>query len=321
MSPALLTLLTFLAGALIILGIGSLVTDLFLRDRERLKERMDAEFGRRQRELAQKSKLFKDFRKFGVEAATLLERKPTLWTRFEALIAQSGTAATPQRVLLTAGSLALAVGFAVGVLIRDWRVGVLIALFTSVMPLLSLQLKRRRRQEKMLGQLPDAFELMARVIRSGQTMSQALQAVADEFQPPIAAEFAYCYEQQNLGLPPEIAFRDLGRRAGLVEIQIFILAVLVQRQTGGNLAELLEKLASIVRERFRIRGKIRVLTAEGRLEAVILLALPFLVYMLMLIVNREYALVLIQYPSWIIAMLVMMTIGALWIRRIVNFDF
>ena len=137
-----------------------------------------------------------------------------------------------------------------------------------------VQLKRKARLEKLLSQLPDAFDLMARVIRAGQTMSQALQAVADEFDQPIAAEFAYCYEQQNLGLPPEVAFRDLARRTGLLEIKIFVLALLVQQQTGGNLAELLDKLADVVRERFRIRGKIKALTAEGRMQALVLLVLP-----------------------------------------------
>ena len=105
---------------------------------------------------------------------------------------------------------------------------------------------------------------MGRVVRAGQTISQALQAVADEFPPPIAAEFAYCYEQQNLGLSPESALRDLARRTGLLEIKIFVLALLVQQQTGGNLAELLDKLSGIIRERFRIRGQIKTLTAEGR---------------------------------------------------------
>ena len=112
------------------------------------------------------------------------------------------------------------------------------------MPLFYVQFKRKARLEKLRSQLPDAFDLMGRVIRAGQTMSQALLAVADEFAQPIAGEFAYCYEQQNLGLPPETAFRDLSRRTGLIEIKIFVLALLVQQQTGGNLAELLDKLSA-----------------------------------------------------------------------------
>ena len=128
---------------------------------------------------------------------------------------------------------------------------------------------------------------MARVIRAGQTMSQALLAVADEFPPPIAGEFSYCYEQQNLGLSPETAFRDLARRTGLLEIKIFVLALLVQQQTGGNLAELLDKLSAIIRERYRIRGQIKTLTAEGRMQAMVLLALPPGMFLLMLVMNRD----------------------------------
>ena len=98
------------------------------------------------------------------------------------------------------------------------------AVIGSLAPAACTSHKGKARLEKLLAQLPDAFDLMARVIRAGQTMSQALLAVADEFPPPIAAEFAYCYEQQNLGLPPEVAMRDLARRTGLLEIKIFVLA-------------------------------------------------------------------------------------------------
>jgi tight adherence protein B len=152
-------------------------------------------------------------------------------------------------------------------------------------------------------------------------MSQALQAVADEFDAPVSAEFAYCFEQQNLGLPPEMALRDLGRRTGLLEIRIFVLALLVQQQTGGNLAEMLDRLAALIRERFRIRGKIRALTAEGRIQALVLLALPPALLMLILFMNRTYAEVLLESPNLLIGMFVSEGLGALWIRKIVNFDF
>jgi tight adherence protein B len=162
---------------------------------------------------------------------------------------------------------------------------------------------------------------MARVIRAGQTMAQGLQAVADEFDAPIAAEFAYCYEQQNLGLPPETALRDLARRTGLLEIKIFVLAVVVQQQSGGNLADLLDKLAAIVRERFRIRSKIKALTAEGRLQAAVLLILPPALFLIILVLNRDFGQVLLDRPNLLLGMLVSEALGALWIRKIVNFDF
>ena len=179
-----------------------------------------------------------------------------------------------------------------------------------------------QRSEKLLSQLPDAFDLMWRVIRAGQTMSQALQAVADEFAPPIAGEFAYCYEQQNLGLPPETALRDLGRRTGLLEIKIFVTALLVQQQTGGNLAEMLDKLSGIIRERYQIRGQIKALTAEGRFQGIILLALPA-VHVLIDAVPEPR---LRRHPARAprpdrARRSISEAFGAIWIRKIVNFDF
>src|SRR5581483_9587970 len=110
-------------------------------------------------------------------------------------------------------------------------------------------------------------------------------------------EFALCYEQQNLGLTTEAALRDLSRRTGLLEVKIFVLALLVQQQTGGNLAELLDKLSTVIRDRFRIRGQIRTLTAEGRIQAAVLLVLPLLMFTFILLFNREYANILLSRPK------------------------
>jgi tight adherence protein B len=199
---------------------------------------------------------------------------------------------------------------------------VLVALlFGAYAPLGYVQIKRRARLNHLLAQLSDAFELMARCIRAGHTMSQSLQAVADEFTAPVSHEFSLCFEQMNLGLSPEFAMRDLARRAGLLEIKIFVLALLIQTQTGGNLAELLEKLAAMIRDRSRIQGKIQSFTAEGRLQAGILLALPPLLFLVILVLNRTYAAVLLDHPSLLVGMFVCEALGALWIRRIINFDF
>src|SRR5262249_6690744 len=158
-------------------------------------------------------------------------------------------------------------------------------------------------------QLPDAFDLMARMIRAGQTMSQALHAVGNEFDQPIAGEFAYCYEQQNLGLSSEMALRDLARRTGLLEIKIFVLALVVQQQSGGNLAELLDNLAGIIRHRFHIKGKINALTAEGRFQAVILLALPPLLLGVIFMLNRTYAQGLLNHPQLLAGMVLSELLG------------
>src|SRR5262249_11746449 len=150
----------------------------------------------------------------------------TAWQRFELMIEQSGVAVTPWRLLAYMAGAALG-GAALGLFLTRGPVGLLFAVAGAI-PYLYVWLAQYNRMEKMLSQLPDAFDLMARVLRAGQTPSQALQAVADEFSPPLAAEFAFCFEQQNLGLPPEASLRELARRTGLLEIKIFVLGLLVQ---------------------------------------------------------------------------------------------
>ncbi len=236
------------------------------------------------------------------------------------MIEQSGLHTTLQRLFLFSSLLGLGLGIG-GFLLSGVIAAAGLGLLGFTLPFFYVRMKQKSRLGKMLSQLPDAFDLMARVIRAGQTMSQALLAVADEFDQPIAAEFSYCYEQQNLGLSPELSLRDLARRTGIIELKIFVLAVLVQQQTGGNLAEMLEKLATVVRERFRILGKIRALTAEGRLQAAVLLALPPFMLLIILVLNRSYGQVLLDRPMLLLCVCLSELLGALWIRKIVNFDF
>lgn len=320
MSPTILTLLTFLAAALSVGGVYSILSDLFLRDRSRVSRRVDDEFRKSQRERVRKSPLFKNLGQLANEAMANEER--TTWRkRTEAMIEQSGLDLTISRLVFIATGLGVILGMTGMLLTQNFVIGLALLATGFGLPFLYVQFKRKLRLEKLRSQLPDAFDLMARVIRAGQTMSQALMAVSDEFPPPIAAEFSYCYEQQNLGLAPELTLRDLARRNGLLEIKIFVLAMLVQQQTGGNLAELLDKLSAVVRDRFRIRGSIKALTAEGRMQAIVLLILPLSLFLLMLIMNPSYAKVLIDHPKLIFGTLVCEGFGAIWIRKIVNFDF
>jgi len=323
LTPALLTLLTFIAGGLAVAGVYSIVSDLFLRERAHVAQRVDAEFRQRLRDQVRRSKLFKEPARGKIAdfAADKDTGPPGLWQRFETMVEQSAIPLSAQKLLGIAGASGLILGIVSGIYWENTFAGLFIGLIGLGAPLLYVRMKRQRRLDRLMAQMPDAFDLMARVIRAGQTMGQAFQAVADEFQAPIAAEFSYCYEQQNLGLSPEVALRDLARRTGLIEMSIFVMAVIVQRQTGGNLAELLEKLAAVVRERFRIKGKIQVLTSQGRLEAAILLAMPPVVFLLVMFLNPHYAQGLLDHPNLILGMLVSMLFGALWIRKIINFDF
>ena len=315
-------LLAFVTAVAGILAVAQLVSDVYLRDRTKLNDRVDAEFSKKRAEQARKTPLFKNLGQVAAELADP-NAMPSIRQRFEAMVEQSGLDTTPRKVLTTA-AIASAVATTADLLLR--RNGIeagIVAVVGFLVPIWRIKRTRDRRLEKLRSQLADAFELMARVIRAGQTLGQSLLAVADEFPQPIAAEFAMCYEQQNLGLSPEASFRDLNRRTGVIELKIFVLAVLVQQQSGGNLAELLGKLAGIVRERYHIRGTIATLTSEGRMQGWILAGLPPLMLLIMLVLNRDYIMVHFEpeHLNVLLCTFGVEAIGVLWIRKIVNFDF
>lgn len=292
MTPGIASLLTFLAVLMFVVSFGSLLSDIYTQKPKKLSRRLDEEFHRKQRDRVQKSVLFKDLHKLAAEPFGVDPDLPKSWKgKLEHLLEQSGLDWTiPQFVAMTVGggiSLSL-----FGLLRGSWLLVLILAVVGASIPYIYVNTKRKMRLEALRKQLPEAYDLIARALRAGQTISQTMQGVADEFAQPIAGEFSYCYEQQNLGLPTEVALRDLARRTGLLEINIFVVAVIVQRQVGGNLAEMLEGLSALVRDRYRIRGVIQTLTAEGKMQAGILMALPFLIFLAMLVMNRPYAVTL-----------------------------
>lgn len=277
----------------------------------------------RQRQDAQHSPLVanSDLSVMAAEAWEDNAEEKGLGDRLQEMIDQAGMRTAAEKVMLIAVGFGLVGAALPGLIFQSVMAAMIGGMLLAPLPIMSVQMKRRSRLEAMRAQLPDCFDLMGRVMRAGQTMTQAMQSVAEEFAQPIAGEFSYCHEQQNLGLSPDLAYRDLARRTGLIEIKVFVLAMLVQRQTGGNLAELLEKLGTIVRDRFRMRGKVQALTAEGRFQGVILLGMPIAVFLALMVVNRPYAMKLFDHPSLLIAAVSSMAVGALWIRKIINFDF
>jgi tight adherence protein B len=306
-----------LAVSLGVLSFFSLCADIFLRDRSRLNRRVDDEFRRKQRQQVQKSSLFKKLTALASQEEE--DVKPTMHMRFETMVEQSGLNLRPVNLLMFMATAGL-IMFSLGAVIENLWLGAVLGVAAVPLPFLYVLQKRNARRAQLLSQLPDAFDLMARVIRSGQTMAHAMLSVSDEFDKPIAVELSMCYEQMNLGLAPDIALRALAHRCGILEIKIFVMAVIVQQQTGGNLAELLDKLAGVVRERFKVQSKIRTLTAEGRMSALILLLLPFGLFAVLMVVNPEYTRGLFEFPQLVVGMLVAEVLGALWIRKIVNFE-
>jgi len=318
----LLTGLAFGFGFLVIFAVNWLLADIFEAKRKETRQRLDEEFRLRQRERARGTmQQHRDLYELAAEGYADLAAHRTGRERFHDFLMQSGLRMRTGQIVVYSILMGVFPAVLVAVLTGRWVFALPTAVVGAVVPFWYVYAARRRRLEKLLSQLPDAFDLMGRVLRAGQTMSQALQSVGDEFSRPISEEFAYCYEQQNLGLSPEAALRDLSARTGLLEMKIFVLAVTVHRQTGGNLSELLDKLSHVIRDRYRIRGLIKSLTAEGRFQGIILLALPIFLLIFLTIVNPGYMATLFEYPLLLVAMFVAEGLGALWIRNIVNFDF
>lgn len=155
-------------------------------------------------------------------------------------------------------------------------------------PFLWLWNKRRVRLNTFATQLCDALELIARALRAGHSLAAGMHVVAEEMPSPIADEFSRVYEEQNLGIPLEDAMRSMCDRVPNLDLKFFVTAVAIQRQTGGDLSEILDKIGYVIRERFKIMGQVKALTAEGRLSGVVLIALPFVLFMVMLHMKPDY---------------------------------
>jgi tight adherence protein B len=184
-----------------------------------------------------------------------------------------------------------------------------------------LLFKRKRRLKAFQAQLPDALELIARALRAGHSLGAGLNLVADEMPAPIGMEFGRTFEEQNLGIPLEDALRSLTRRVPNLDLRFFATAVILQRTTGGDLAEILDKIGHLIRERFRIWGQVQALTGEGRLSGIVLLALPPVLFLAVYNLNPKYASKLFTDPMGQQMLLfagVLQILGALVIRKIVN---
>ena len=207
------------------------------------------------------------------------------------------------------------------VLKLPWWLMPINAVVLFVVPWIWLWWKREARMAKFQQQLPEALELVARALRSGQSLAAALHVVGEEMPEPISVEFGRAFEEQNLGIPIEEALRNLSERVPNMDLRFFVTSVGIQRQTGGDLAEILDKIGYVVRERFRILGQVKALTGEGRLSGVVLIALPFALFGFMLNAKPDYVESLWKTElgqKMSMFAIVAQILGALVIRKIVN---
>jgi tight adherence protein B len=219
-----------------------------------------------------------------------LLKRLQLQDRVRTLLEQAGLKWNLARLAHMCLALFLA-GFAVGWLFLPpvWQaLAILPALLAGAFPVLLIVRKRSRRLRKFEEQFPESLEFMARSMRAGHAFAVSLEMLHREFQEPLAGEFRRAFEEHNLGLPLDTALQKLSQRVPSLDVHFFVSAVLLQKRTGGNLAEILDKLAYVIRERFKLRGKIRAISAHGRMTGLALSMIPAAVTAIMFMVNPDY---------------------------------
>ncbi len=219
-------------------------------------------------------------------------------------------------------ALALVAAFTLGLLqpMPPPLLLVITAAFLST-PVLLLRRARTARLRRIERQLPEAADFLARAMRAGHSFNNVLQMVGNELPEPLSGEFRTAHQEINYGVPMNEALHNLAERVPLTDLRYLVIAVVIQRESGGNLAEILGNISHIIRERLKLAGKVRVLSAEGRLSAIILAALPFVMMCVMVMVNSAYVSTLWTHPTGIRMLwagAVMIVLGGLWTRRIVQ---
>ncbi len=294
-----------------------LVVDSFSK-KKRISTRIQSELKQRIRSQVTNSKLFKDWS--NSQTAINPELKLSIHDRIIRCIEQAGLQIQVTDLIKRSVILGLLFG---STILFHGRIEIAIGLtcLGLLFPWCHLIWLRKQRIQQLRIQLPETFEMIRRAVQSGQTIPNALNVIAKESSPPISDEFSYCCEQQSLGLPYETTLRDLGNRTGIIELQLFSVAMVLQRQAGGNPAEVLENLSDTVRKRMKLGMKVKAITGEGRMQALVLSLLPFLAFGGIYVLDPQYASVLFNYPKLLIGLAISIVVGILWIRRIVNFEY
>jgi tight adherence protein B len=239
------------------------------------------------------------------------------------LIEQSGVRTTPGGIAGMSIGMALSVAFLTSVFIRQWYVPLAVGVLGACGPYAFLLNRRAARIKVFEEQFPEALDLLSRALRAGHAFQTALGMVGDEVRAPVGPEFKKTFDQQNFGLPLREALNQLAERITVLDVRFFVTAVLIQRETGGNLSEILDNLAHVVRERFKIRRQVRVHTAHGRFTAFVLLSLPAVLAVALSMLNPDHMEPLFKQRAGQMALLTamgMQAIGFVWIRKVIKIE-
>lgn len=249
-----------------------------------------------------------------------LEQMPFM-ERLAQVIEQGGHDYRAYRLVLLCFALALIAGFGLWVMLKLWWAALILAFVVFWIPILKVSRDRSMRFAAFEEGLPDALDAMCRALRAGHPFNETLRLVADEHKGPVAHEFGLTFADINYGNDVRRAMLGLLERMPSMTVMMLVTSILIHRETGGNLTEVLERLASLIRGRFRFQRKVKTLSAEGRMSAWILVAIPFVLSAAVMLTTPSYLPMLIKEPigqKMVMAAFVFMLLGILWIRRIIR---
>jgi tight adherence protein B len=316
MNPMLFPLLV---GGLVIAMVVMLYIALRRNEDGRAADRLDQIVGRNTRKDSSADMLLKQALQ-EVDKKTLMDRLTPELFNLTKVFEQADCNIKPSALF------GISIGLGVlGAALCVWLVNIYVVPIAAVLffclPWLWLHNKRAQRLKAFAGQLPDAMELIARALRAGHSLAAGMHVVAEEMPAPISKEFGRVYEEQNLGIPLEEAMKGMCDRVPNLDLRFFVTSVAIQRQTGGDLAEILDRIGYVIRERFKILGQVKALSAEGRLSGVVLIALPIGLFLLLLWMKPDYISLLWKDPMGVkmsVGAVIMMIIGSYAIKKIVD---
>ena len=260
----------------------------------------------------------------GNKFAQLVVEKYRLGPKMQLLLEQAGLRWTPAR-LVHLSIMAFAAGFVFGWVVLPFptALDLLVGLAIAPAPFVYVFHKRKNRLKNFEAIFPETLEFISRSMRAGHAFSVSLEMIYREFAEPVSGEFRRTFEEHNLGLPIEVALQGLAKRVPSLDVHFFVSAVLLQKRTGGNLAEILDKLAYVIRERFKLRGRIRAVSAHGKMTATSLSCIPLAVAVLMFYTNPDYVKFFFTDDIGNIMLgagIVLQIVGYLVMKKIVNIE-
>lgn len=313
--------LTFVAVFFLVQGLALPVFGESAQARKRLKKKL-GEIETANDEEAYSSLLREKYLRKLSPWERYLEKLPKM-EELAAFIEQSGSKQLAYRVVLISIVCAAVAAFFVWTFVRLWYAPIIAAAIAGYLPFMRIATRRKNRMALFEEQLPDAIETMTRALRAGHPFPAALKMIGDEFDDPIAGEFALTFGDINYGNDVRRAMLGLLSRIPTVTVMALVTAVLVQKESGGNLAEILERISAVIRGRFRLHRKIKTLSAEGRMSAWVLAMVPLGLFVILMITTPDYLPVLVNDErgiKMIMASIVSASIGIYWIRNILRIE-